>query len=294
MTSTDLRASITADGSWTPPSEHLRLIEGVWQPEDAGAVSYPKHGNDLCFQVEDKSYWFAHRNRCILELVRSHPPDGVLYDLGGGNGFVCAALQREGFETVLVEPGSGVWNARKRGVTHVVRSTLEAARFRAGSLPAAGAFDVLEHIEDDTAFVAGVSALLQPGGRFYCTVPALQGLWSHEDNFAGHHRRYSRRLLQKLMESSGLRVEFISSFFAWLVAPVLLFRTMPFVLRVRRAPDHPPADRVQADHSLPPMVSRVVDLLHAWELKRLRSRRSMHLGSSLLCVARKPPVENPA
>lgn len=293
MRTTDLHAGVGADDSWTPPSEHLRLIQGVWQPEDDGVVSYPEHGNDLCFLVEDDSFWFAHRNRCILELVRRHPPGGVLYDLGGGNGFVCAALQREGFETVLLEPGTGVWNARKRGVTHVVRSTLEAARFRVGSLAAAGAFDVLEHMESDASFVAVVSALLQPGGRFYCTVPAVQGLWSHEDEFAGHHRRYSCRLLQQLMEGAGLRVEFISHFFAWLVVPVLLFRTLPFVLRGRRDVGGSAADRVQSDHALPAWLAVIVDALHRWELKRLRRSSTIPIGSSLLCVARKPGANLP-
>lgn len=294
MTTDDPIAVGPTSGSWSPPSERLRFVGGVWQPEDDGDISYPEHGNDLCFQVEDRSYWFAHRNRCILELVKRYPPAGALYDLGGGNGFVSAALQREGVETVLVEPGSGAWNARKRGVSHVVHSTLEGARFRPGSLAAAGAFDVLEHIEDDTAFVSEVSSLLQPGGRFYCTVPAVQGLWSHADSFAGHHRRYSRRRLQELMEGAGLRVEFVSSFFGWLVAPVLLFRTLPFKLRGRSDLDTLPADRVQADHSLPPRVLQVVDFLHNCELKRLRTARSMRIGSSLLCIAQKSSMEHSA
>lgn len=287
------RTGAEGPSGWAPPSSHLNLVDGIWRPEDDEAVSYPEHGNEICFQVEDRSYWFAHRNRCIVETMKNFPPAGMFYDLGGGNGFVSAALQKAGQPTVLVEPGSGAVNARTRGVAHVVQSTLEAARFESGSLCAAGAFDVLEHIEDDTGFLGLLTSLLKPGGRFYCTVPAAQFLWSQEDVYAGHHRRYSERRLRRDLEQAGLRVEFISHFFAWLVAPVLLFRTLPFVLRGRRDVGGSAADRVQSDHALPAWLAVIVDALHRWELKRLRRSSTIPIGSSLLCVARKPGANLP-
>ena len=48
---------------YTPPSNSLRLLDGIWRPETITAVSYPKEGNDVCFQIEDGSYWFNHRNQ---------------------------------------------------------------------------------------------------------------------------------------------------------------------------------------------------------------------------------------
>lgn len=287
-------AGVEATSRWVPPSGHLHLVDGIWRPEDDGEVSYPEHGNEICFQVEDRSYWFAHRNHCILEAMRIFPPGGMFYDLGGGNGFVSAALQKAGRASVLVEPGSGAVNARKRGVAHVIQSTLEGARFESGSLCAAGAFDVLEHIEDDAGFLGLVTDLLQPGGRFYCTVPAAQSLWSQEDVFAGHHRRYSKGRLRRVLEQAGLRVEFVSHFFAWLVAPVAVFRTLPFVLRGRRDDGGSAADRVQSDHALPAWLAVIADALHRWELKRLRRSSTIPFGSSLLCVARKPAANLPS
>jgi SAM-dependent methyltransferase len=281
-----------ADG-WVPPSKHLHLLDGIWRPEDVSDVSYPEHGNEICFQVEDRSYWFAHRNSCILQAMKNFPPFGMFYDLGGGNGFVSAALQEAGQPTVLVEPGSGAVNAMRRGVAHVVQTTIEGARFEHGSLFAAGAFDVLEHIKDDAGFLGLVSALLQPGGRFYCTVPAAQCLWSQEDLFAGHHRRYSAWRLRQVLEQSGLRVEFVSHFFSWLVAPIFVFRTLPFILRGRRDVGGSSAGRVQSDHALPTWLASLADAFHRWELKRLRRSSTIPFGSSLLCVARKPAANLP-
>ena len=41
----------------------------------------------------------------------------------GGNGFVSLALQKEGYKTVLVEPGiSGTQNAKSRGLKRIIYS----------------------------------------------------------------------------------------------------------------------------------------------------------------------------
>jgi hypothetical protein len=72
-----------------------------------------------------------------------------------------------------VEPGLvGVQNALKRGIKYIVRATLEDIGALAGSMPAVGSFDVLEHIRDDAGFMASVSRFLVPDGRVYITVPA--------------------------------------------------------------------------------------------------------------------------
>lgn len=50
--------------------------DGIWYPTNSAdeAVSYPTDGNALCFQVEDSSFWFKHRNACITTLVKAFPP----------------------------------------------------------------------------------------------------------------------------------------------------------------------------------------------------------------------------
>ena len=60
------------------------------------AISYPEEGNEACFQIEDQSFWFRHRNNCIQELVRKFPPNGKgpIFDVGGGNGFVAKGMMR--------------------------------------------------------------------------------------------------------------------------------------------------------------------------------------------------------
>ena len=272
--------------TWTPPSTTLRQQDGIWRPAQISTVSYPEDGNDTCFQIEEGSYWFAHRNECIRTLLSQFPPGGEVYDIGGGNGFVSLALQNAGIDSVLVEPGNGALNASRRGVARVIHAALEDTGFAEGSLPAAGAFDVVEHIDDDVSFLRAIQRFLKPGGRFYGTVPALQALWSEEDVHAGHFRRHDQNGISARLREAGFEVEFVAYFFSWLVLPVFLLRSLPF--RLRGTPPKPTLDSAKRDHTLPGLLGGAVNLMHAWELDRLRRRRSPTTGSSLIFCARKP------
>lgn len=74
---------------------------GVLRSDKTVALSYPSTGNDVCFSLEDTSFWFRHRNNCILEAVRRLPPQGEILDIGGGNGYVLD----ERMPALLLEPG---------------------------------------------------------------------------------------------------------------------------------------------------------------------------------------------
>ena len=94
---------------------------GCWFSNAKSELSYPEEGNHACFEVEDSSFWFQHRNRCITEVVRSFAPAGPLFDVGGGNGVVAAALERSRPGSRVGRAGAGgAFNARRRGVQTVL------------------------------------------------------------------------------------------------------------------------------------------------------------------------------
>lgn len=251
---------------------------GYWIADGEPPVSYPAEGNDDCFGVEAESFWFTHRNRMIVEALRTFPPaDGALFDVGAGNGFVAAALQHAGFDTIAIEPNrAGAANAVRRGVQHVVCGALESAGFREGTAGGIGLFDVVEHLEDDVAFLANARRYLKPGGRVYLTVPALQSLWSKEDVYAGHFRRYSRASLLATLGRAGFEVDYATYFFSLLPLPIYLFRT----LRRSRAAG-------TAQHRAGGSFARkVIESVFAPEIACIRRRGAIPLGASCLAVAR--------
>ena len=269
-------------------AENIELRDdGLWHARTSSRVSYPEEGNENCFEVEEGSFWFRHRNDCLIQMFKVYPPPGTFFDIGGGNGYVARAVQDAGIEVVLVEPGpAGAQNARRRGIRQVVEATLEDARFRSGTLPAVGLFDVIEHVEDDRQCLRDLNRLLIPGGRAYITVPAFQQLWSYEDDHAGHWRRYTIRGLSELLRETGYQVEFATYVFGFLPLATLFIRVLPWKLGF--APKRVSKARMLAEHKPGnPLVTHVLRVLTRRELARLASGKANALGGSCLVVARK-------
>jgi SAM-dependent methyltransferase len=250
------------------------------------AVDYPETGHDWCAAVEDASWWFAHRNRLLVDVMRRFPPEPPLYDVGGGNGVVAVALQRAGIRVIVVEPGAaGAKRARERGLESI-NATLDGAGLAPGTLGAIGLFDVLEHIEDAKGFLRQTYGYLRPGGRVYLTVPAYQTLWSAEDEYARHYRRYTTRSLRRSLADTGFQPETISYFFAFLPLPVFLLRTLPFRLGRARAFTE---SAVRQDHDFGNSIAKAAlrALLGAERLV-FRAFGYLPFGGSVVAVARKP------
>ena len=260
--------------------------DGIWYAPQRVPISYPEEGNLNCLALEADSFWFEHRNQCIQALMERFPAGGPLFDIGGGNGYVAMGLARAGIAAVLVEPGEGgARNARQRGVDPVICATLQEAGFQPASLPAASLFDVLEHIQDDAAFLRDLAGYLVPGGRVYLTVPAYGWLWSADDDYAGHFRRYTLTQLGRVLRAAGLQIEFGTYIFTLLPAPIWLMRTLPTRLGLRKQNEW---DRYQQEHSSRPgLAGQLLNRLLRVELGWLKRGRSLPLGGSCLMVAKK-------
>jgi SAM-dependent methyltransferase len=73
------------------------------------------------------------------------------------------------------------------------------------------AFEVLEHIEEDTAGLRLWSRWLAPGGHVLMSMPANPARYGPWDEKVGHFRRYSRSGLEKVMVEAGLEVRAVES-----------------------------------------------------------------------------------
>jgi SAM-dependent methyltransferase len=267
----------------TPMGEGLTEVEpGFFVGPEAEGLHYDSARSLHWREAEDDSGWHRHRAAVVADAVAALPPDGTVFDLGGGNGFVSRALVAEGIPAVLVEPvDEAVRTAYDRGLRPVVCSTVEAAGFPPGSLPAVGMFDVLEHIEDDGGLLRLLHDLLAPGGRLYLTVPKHPGLWSAHDDESGHQRRYTSAGLRAVVEDAGFIVERQTSFFSALLAPMALRRV------VQRSPRKGGAAAEVTDPTGGGgALAGGLDRLLAHERRSLR-RRDRRTGTSILLVARR-------
>jgi SAM-dependent methyltransferase len=79
--------------------------------------------------------------------------------------------------------------------------------------------DVIEHVEDDDAFLADdVVPLLAAGARAVVSVPAYPSLYCEHDRMLEHHRRYRPADLRALL-ARHLRIVASGSLFTTLLAP---------------------------------------------------------------------------
>jgi SAM-dependent methyltransferase len=147
-----------------------------------------------------------------------------------------------------------------------------------------GAFDVLEHIHDDEKVMQNLYQSLKPGGYFFLTVPQHPFLWSFQDDFAGHKRRYTRsELLEKLLRT-GFCVDYVSSF-CTSVFPLLVL-----VRRARKAPSKT-SDQMQqalAEFQISAPLNSILRAVIRLDEVLIARDCSLPFGGSLVAVARKP------
>lgn len=259
---------------------------GIWVAGPLEEISYPESQHLLYSRIEDDSFWFQHRNAIIAAVVRNHPPSGVIMDVGGGNGYVATGLRNAGFETIVLEPlRTGAENAKRRGLPYVICSSIEQCGLSAQGLPAFGLFDVLEHIENDQHFLRRLHDYMTPQGMLYITVPACRLLWSTDDSYDGHFRRYSSRSLNNRLVAAGFRVQF-NSYFFWILPPAIFcFRTLPSLLGLR--PKNPELSALRENRRPPGVLGAWLDRYLVRELISIERGRTTCFGSSCIAVAQK-------
>lgn len=166
-----------------------------------------------------------------------------------------------------------------------VRGSATELPFADETFDVVSAFDVVEHCADDVRALAELTRVLTPGGRMLLSVPAYQWAWSDHDVQAGHHRRYTRPELVRLVEGVGMQVLRATYAFSG-VFPLFVAERLS-----RRIAPPPPGD------TRLPRVSdradRVLMALCAADARVLR-RRDLPYGSSVLLVAVKPAATDPA
>lgn len=262
--------------------------DGIWSAKVSEDISFPKEGHAQLYNFEDNSYWFQHRNHCLLALAKIHLKEKGFLDIGGGNGYVSSGFQAAGYTPIMMEPSmEGCLNSRKRGVKINICATLESAKPINNTVENAGAFDVIEHIANHDDFVKGIFKLLKPGAFFFITVPAYKFLWSGDDVKAGHYTRYTTKRMGTVLKDSGFEVVHSTYLFSFLVIPILIFRSIPFWLRLSR--NGTTNEGYVSNHSKPKGLSgKILNSFLNWELKKIKSGHKLWFGSSILIIARKP------
>jgi len=167
-------------------------------------------------ELDDRHWWYRARRRILAALVRREvqPPVGAkILEIGCGSGHNLSMLAGFGHVDGLELDDEMRALSEKRLGRKIMRSPLpELNEVKDKSYDLIGAFDVIEHIDDDHAALAAIATKLKPGGKFMMTVPAHPWMWTAHDVANHHKRRYSKRALRALIDGSPMRLEKIGYF----------------------------------------------------------------------------------
>ncbi|HYM55768.1 MAG TPA: class I SAM-dependent methyltransferase [Solirubrobacteraceae bacterium] len=174
-------------------------------------------------QAEDRHWWYRGR-RTVLEGVIAGlrlPARARILDAGCGSGRNMVELAHHGAVTGVELSEASVCLARDRGVGEVIAGSVLEMPFPADSFDLAVSLDVIEHLEDDLTALRELRRMVAPGGSLLLTVPAYPWLWSGHDEINHHHRRYTRRSLQRVAEQAGWE-QVRTTYFNSLLLPVAI------------------------------------------------------------------------
>lgn len=233
--------------------------------------------------IEAGHFWFETRNRLINWGLKQHfPAMQSFLEIGCGTGFVLQSIAGFFPQTELAAAEyyiEGIEIAQQR-VPRAAFYQLDARKMPfEQEFDVLGAFDVIEHIEEDEQVLRGMHQAVKKGGGIVLTVPQHRFLWSVADDYKHHVRRYERAELEAKVRAAGFRPVYASSFISSLLPVMLLSR-----LRQNQQKQKP--DRM-TELQINGTANAVLDKLMKAETGLIQAGLKMPLGGSLLLIAKK-------
>lgn len=234
-------------------------------------------------RLEAEHFWFTARTRLIVQALRRHfPAAHSLLEIGCGTGNVLASIadRLPGWRLVGAEAhAAGLAVAVLRAVpAEWIQVDARRLPYR-DEFDVVGAFDVIEHVEEDERVLGEMYAACRPGGGIVVTVPQHEWLWSYRDQFARHQRRYRRRDLLGKLAGAGFERHWATSFVSLL---------LPVMCVSRQRSMTPERFDAARELEVGRATNRALGAVMALERRLIAAGASFPLGGSLLVVSHKP------
>ena len=235
-------------------------------------------------RLEAGHFWFRARNRLIIWALGKYCSEFRSFlEIGCGTGYVLSGIATAYPGAQL--HGSEIFTA---GLAFAAarQPTIDFMQMDGRSIPfveefdSIGAFDVLEHIEEDEQVLRQMHGALRLGGVILLTVPQHTWLWSPVDDYACHIRRYSGKEIHAKVEGAGFKVLRSTSFVSSLLPAMFTSRLVQKVSTKKYADP-------TAELRISPWLNGLFEKMLDAELAAIRNGINFPVGGSRLMVARK-------
>lgn len=240
------------------------------------------------FEAEQRHFWFRGFKRFVVPLIqeatagRSNPR---LLDAGCGTGANLPLLQQYGTPFGLELFWRGIRFAHDRGLPRLVQGSVAHLPFRDASFDVVLSFDVLYCLETpaEQSAMQEMFRVLKPGGFAVINVAALEILKGDHSTLGGEVRRYTKGELGGKLERTGFDVKRLTYTNASLFPITATVRALQRLRGVKADQEN------RGDFYIPPApVNALFAGALALESKIVEAGINMPVGSSLLCLAKKP------
>ncbi len=235
-------------------------------------------------EIQQKHWWYEGRRNIIAGVISTlslkPSKDNNILEIGCGTGANLNTLKE--FGNVH---GAEPHDFAREYSREVSGSPIEDA-FLPNNIPfdknfdLIGAFDVIEHVDEDLDSLRAINNRLNKDGYAVFTVPAFQWLWSKHDEVNHHKRRYTKKQFNKLLIDADYDVELISYYNFWL---------FPIVAAIRGIKNITKSTNETGDVKLPnsSLVNSVWCKVFSSENILIKSRIPLPFGVSIIAVCRK-------
>lgn len=237
--------------------------------------------------VEHDHFWFRGFRAFtdpLLDRAAAGRTNLTLLDCGCGTGLNMQRFQRYGTVFGFDITRLGLELAHQRKQQRVAQGSTTQIPFAGERFDILTSFDVLVCLdeEQEAEAFAEFFRVLKPGGHVLINVAALEILRGAHSAVAMEVRRYRRRMLRHGLERAGFRIERLT------YTNASLFPIMLAVRLAQRLGGLPSAEEAGNNLAIPAApVNAAFGAALALESRILRLI-DMPIGSSVLCLARKP------
>lgn len=186
------------------------------------------------------SFYWRLKYKCLKDLINRYTTnESSVLDIGCGTGFMVSGtkINPQRYLGIDAFPESEIYlktnfsysaNFSTKKLEDVENETFDCILL----------LDVLEHIDDDQAFICEIKRIAKQGSNLIVSVPAHQWLYSDVDKQAGHIRRYNSKEFVNLFHSTGFKKIYHSSFLVSTLPLQYISRKLIFRNKAKNINEH--------------------------------------------------------